>query len=154
MKKKFVILLGGLAAALMITVVGLLFTGPKMRNQRSLVSYEAVLDLPPNDVVPFEGEKKTSLPANAIIINASSLARGKVYYNYYCVFCHGEDGKGNGPVGESYFPKPADLTKNVKQYDSVQLYNAAFTGIHSPVIESIVSTEHKRYILVYLKNGF
>ena len=35
--------------------------------------------------------------------------RGRVYYNYYCVFCHGDNGQGDGPVGYSYMPAPTDL---------------------------------------------
>ena len=32
------------------------------------------------------------------------LAIGKNVYGYYCAFCHGTDGAGNGPVGRSYVP--------------------------------------------------
>jgi mono/diheme cytochrome c family protein len=35
---------------------------------------------------------------------------GAVTYQFYCVTCHGEGGKGDGPAAASLTPHPADLT--------------------------------------------
>jgi hypothetical protein len=34
---------------------------------------------------------------------------GPEIFNYYCVSCHGRDGRGNGPVASALLTKPPDL---------------------------------------------
>lgn len=153
MKKKAIII-GLIGVAFTIVVLVLLFTGPRMKDQPSLKSFESMVSLPPEDAVPFELRESDREIKSIPVQNVQNISRGKVYYGYYCVFCHGDDGKGNGPVGISYIPKPADLSiLKIKQYDSTQLYNAAFTGVgHAPVLERIIPPEHRPYIMLYLKN--
>ena len=43
-----------------------------------------------------------SLLKNPVALNDANLAQGKYLYDAYCLHCHGEDGKGNGPVNEKY----------------------------------------------------
>jgi mono/diheme cytochrome c family protein len=43
------------------------------------------------------------------------IARGQLHYQRYCSACHGEQGKGNGPVAEYLKVTPADLTQLSKQ---------------------------------------
>ncbi len=47
---------------------------------------------------------------NPIPPNVDSIARGKALYEVNCVPCHGVAGKGDGPVGLTLNPRPADLT--------------------------------------------
>lgn len=155
MKKAIIITLGIFTFAFIITAAVLLLSGPRMDNQPSLRAYEAQVNLPPEDVVAFFETKNdlvlTAMPAN----NKGNIEKGKIYYGYYCVFCHGDDGKGNGPVGESFHPKPADLSNpQIIRYDSIQLYNATFKGIHAPVLERVIPPAYRQYILLYIKNSF
>jgi copper transport protein len=48
--------------------------------------------------------------ANPIPPNPQSVGAGKAIYEVHCVPCHGEAGKGDGPLGLTLNPKPADLT--------------------------------------------
>jgi mono/diheme cytochrome c family protein len=41
---------------------------------------------------------------------AQNTAEGKKLYETYCVACHGDKGKGNGPAAQSLPAKPADHT--------------------------------------------
>jgi len=47
---------------------------------------------------------------NPIPPNADSIAKGQTLYTTNCVPCHGVGGKGDGPVGLTLNPRPADLT--------------------------------------------
>ena len=40
---------------------------------------------------------------------------GKRLYRQYCASCHGEDGKGDGPVAATLTTKPTDLTQLAKK---------------------------------------
>jgi copper transport protein len=51
-------------------------------------------------------------PINPIPPNAASVAAGKAIYEEKCVPCHGESGKGDGPVGITLNPHPVDLTQH------------------------------------------
>jgi copper transport protein len=48
--------------------------------------------------------------ANPIPPNAVSLANGEAIYTEQCLPCHGATGKGDGPIGLTLNPPPADLS--------------------------------------------
>lgn len=39
---------------------------------------------------------------NPVPLNEQTLAEGQILYTRYCMPCHGENGKGDGPVGKVY----------------------------------------------------
>ena len=41
---------------------------------------------------------------------AADVAKGKELYDGRCSFCHGSDGKGDGPAGAALQPRPTDFT--------------------------------------------
>lgn len=46
---------------------------------------------------------------------ASVISNGQRIYSAYCEFCHGEKGKGDGPMVEHLQVQPADLTQIKKK---------------------------------------
>lgn len=46
---------------------------------------------------------------NPIPADKPSIERGQKIYGQYCVSCHGDKGRGDGPAAAALDPKPADL---------------------------------------------
>ena len=156
MKKKYIIAIGIILLVVLGVAISLLFTGPHMENAECLRTFEKSELLPPPHSIPTE--KLTELPAdnenNPLENTPENFNKGKVYYSYYCVFCHGIDLDGNGPVGKSYIPKPADLRiDKIKNEPDGQMVKNMLTGIgHTPVLERVVPYKFWWYIALYVKN--
>lgn len=146
-----------LVLAFSLTVFLLLFIGPHMETQPSIRNFEAVTRSVPAGTVPLNPRLMlSSIPdtmANPVVPSERNLARGMVYYQYYCLFCHGERGDGEGPVGISYDPKPADLAADsVQSRSDGALYKAMLSGIgHEPVLERVVPPEHRWFLVLYIR---
>jgi mono/diheme cytochrome c family protein len=63
---------------------------------------------------------------NPLVPTEFVLRRGKNRFENFCIYCHGEKGKGDGPIinkvvlkeGEEGFPQPADLTSETTKLKS------------------------------------
>lgn len=152
-----------LIALSLLGVAGLyafvLLNGPRMRVQPHIRAFQIVLPpVPPGTVTTDWPDPAASPKPAARVVNLpadkAGLQRGRVYYHYYCVFCHGEKGDGHGPVGESYLPVPADLrSAKIKGYDDRQLLRAMLTGIgHEPVLTRVVDPQHHEYLLLFVRS--
>ena len=148
----------------MVVMIGaafyLLFTGPRMKVQPHIRAYQSRAPALPEGVVPVE--PMTALPTadqakamtNSLAATPANLARGRIYYNYYCAFCHGPGGQGDGPVGQSYVPAPTNLASaRVQGYSDGQLLRAMLTGPgHEHVLERVVPPEHRWYTVLYVRS--
>ena len=137
-----------------------LYKGPRMTVQHHIREFQMITPgraagtatvVPPDRLPPAAAGDalKNPLPANA-----DSLARARIYYQYYCVFCHGDSGAGDGPVGQSYVPRPADLrSEKIASYSDGELLRAMLTGIgHEPVLERVVAPEHRWYLVLLVRS--
>ncbi len=137
-----------------------MLTGPHMKDQPNIRAYQYEMPLPPKGVVPVEPDEY-ALPAPDQIKQIRSplpdtmenRRRGKTYYDYYCVFCHGDTGQGNGPVGNSYMPKPADLhAPTISKMSDGELLRAILTGPgHEPVLARIIPARHRWYLVLFTR---
>ena len=133
--------------------------GPRMRIQPSIQPFERSMPDMPKGVVPTNGRLQTftvqqsKLTANPLPETSVNMQNGRIYYGYYCLMCHGSKGDGNGPVGESYNPKPADLsTPAVKNLSDGELYQRMLIGIgHDPVISQTVQPNQRWPIVMYVR---
>ena len=83
--------------------------------------------------------------------SAEAIAAGRAIYGERCVTCHGERGRGDGPVGISLDPRPADLVLHVPQHPDGELYYFISVGIPKSVMPSwrAVLSESERWELVH-----
>lgn len=139
----------------------LVFSGPRMAEQPNLRAFQAVVPPTPPGAVPVSDPLPARLTAeraarmtNPLKPTPANIAKGKTYYSYYCIFCHGDAGDGNGPVAESYDPEPADLrTKAVQSLTDGKLLNASLTGVgHEPVLQRVVPEEARWPIVLYVRS--
>lgn len=152
--KKLAISLALLAALLGAgTFSYLLFTGPRMKQQPSIQPFNAVMPLPPKRSVPQPDPLASPVFAPAAP-TPDNLARGKTYYAYYCLPCHGQSGAGDGPVGQSYVPTPADLrSMRLASLSDSQYLFASLTGPgHAPVLHRVVPPQHRPALLLYCRS--
>jgi hypothetical protein len=134
-----------------------ILTGPHMKDQPSIKEFQAEMPLMPAGTVPVEPVPRPAVmeetAQNPLAATAENIERGSVYYQYYCIFCHGKKGDGNGPVGQSYVPVPSDLRSDkIQAYPDGKLYNAMLDGEgHQPVLRQVVLPEHVWYLALYVR---
>ncbi|MCX5770858.1 MAG: cytochrome C [Candidatus Hydrogenedentes bacterium] len=160
MIQKLVVTFFIVAALVCIGAAVVFMTGPRMRWQASLRSFDApVPPMPPGVVqMPTPAPAPAPLTISGQTYQGQSpldaVKAGSTYYGYYCTYCHGENGDGNGPVGQSYVPKPSDLrTPQVQQLSDAGLLKAMLTGTgHEPVLNRIVPEEHRLPLVYYVRH--
>ena len=70
-------------------------------------------------VVPIAlGARAAQKMTNPVASDSRSIAAGKQVYDRRCASCHGDQGKGDGVMGEELSPKPADLSGGAWKHGS------------------------------------
>lgn len=149
-----------IAAIIAVVALYLMFSGPRMRIQPKIIPLQAQMPALPQGVMPASVE----LPAipspeaaaqlrNPLPDTDRTRQTGRVYYGYYCAFCHGQTGRGDGPVGQSYAPVPTDLsTPQVQALSDGALYRAMLTGVgHDPVLPQVIHPDDRWYLVSYIR---
>lgn len=93
-------------------IVGLVFlvTAARDFSTNGFVTADAS---PTSTAITSGGTPESTLP-NPVPPDAASVHAGYTLYTQNCVMCHGAMGKGDGPVGLTLNPRPADLTVHTK----------------------------------------
>ena len=133
--------------------------GPHMIEQPSIKPYKIqVPDMPLNSV-PTQGrietltEIQSRAAKNPLPATPVNIHNGELYYQYYCLMCHGKYGDGNGPVGQSYLPRPTSLySSTVRSMTDGQLYQSMLEGLgHDPVMIETVPPDHRWPLVIYVR---
>lgn len=105
-------------------------------------------------------KKKLTIPAefkalkNPIPADAASIERGRFAFEHNCIFCHGPQGHGDGPVGQVFLPTPANLTsKDVKtDPDGVLFYYITVGPSTMPSFANRLSTRERFDLINYIRD--
>jgi copper transport protein len=124
------------------------------RKGFNVVQHVYFVDVPVPDQasgVPLNAAGE-SLRPNPIQPDEASVAAGKALYTTNCVPCHGVSGKGDGPVGLSLNPRPADLTQHavVGMHTDGQLFEWISGGFPGSAMQGFAEylSETERWNLV------
>jgi len=133
-----------------------MYDNPAFRPQ------EEPVRLPPGASVPTKGLEHTPKPGTAeaaALKNPEkttdfSLLTGKELYGIYCTPCHGESGKGDGPVAKKFVPTPADVsaTGHGSHHPEGDLFAVITHGQGGmPPFRSDLTAKERWLVVAYLK---
>jgi len=133
-----------------------MYDNPAFRSQ------EEPVRLPPAGSVPTKGldhTPKPGTPEAAALRNWGkvtdfSLLTGKELYGIYCTPCHGESGKGDGPVAKKFVPTPVDIsaTGHGSHHPEGDLFAVVTHGKNGmPPFRSDLTAEERWLVVAYLR---
>ncbi len=98
----------------------------------------------------------TNSQANPIVPDSRSIAAGQALFSNYCVPCHGESGKGDGPLGLTLNPRPADLSYHAIPgiHTDAQLFewiSNGFPGSRMPAFKSVLSDTDRWNLVNFMR---
>ena len=113
---------------------------------------------PPRDTIELV---RARLFAGRVLVNPvpkspESLARGREMYTLHCMVCHGEQGRGNGPVGEKFVPQPMELNLDYVQLqpDGQLFYTISHGSIAMPSYRQSLPVEDRWHLVNFIKENF
>ena len=131
-----------------------------MNEQESIRTYEKKMPEMPQGAIPVHGglnvlrESDPEDLRNPLPHKQSSIDRGKRAYGYFCVMCHGPNGRGYGTVGQSFYPLPTNLrSADIQdQTDNEIFYSTTFGLNRMPPLGYTASKEDRWAVLHYIRS--
>ena len=144
-----------------------------MRDQPSAKPQESEAPPEPADSVPtvggetlpapttekalFEAKDAAAALPNPVPATAESVAKGAYLYKINCVVCHGEKGRGDGPVGRKFVdPTPVNLNEayTQDQADGQLFFTLTRGRVAMPFYRDALSAEERWDVINYIRNEF
>ena len=151
----FVVLL---ALGLLLTLSGCYYA--EMRDDEAVQAYNQEFPQMPTKTIPVDGGiwvEREAIPmelVNPLADNSKMVAWGWERYRFYCVQCHGPMLDGNGTVGQSFAPLPANLrgTQVQDKSDGEIFYEIRFGFNRHPSLYSTVTDDETWAIVHYVRS--
>lgn len=104
----------------------------------------------------FKAKDAAATLPNPVPATVESVARGAFLYRINCAVCHGDEGRGDGPVGRKFDPSPADLNdKHTQSQTDGQLFFTLTRGrVEMPSYRDALSQRERWDVINYLRNEF
>jgi S-disulfanyl-L-cysteine oxidoreductase SoxD len=115
----------------------------------------------PADTIPVHGgeppmslEQATIKMHNPLEPTPENLAKGKEQFTTYCAPCHGESGKGNGPVAHLLAKPPKNLISGTsKDLPDGYIYGAIRDGVLSmPSYAEEMPADQRWQVVMYIRS--
>ena len=133
----------------------------RMTDDAAYDTYETHLPRMPAGSMPLSGGSAAlrlmgpEALQNPLEAGEALFAQGRRSYGFFCVHCHGPQGKGPATVGQSFAPLPTDLTSRrvQTQSDGALFYKIVFGyQRHPPLVDTM--TERDVWAVVgYLRSS-
>lgn len=164
--------LGGLFIA--VTIIALIayqalmyydnnFRYGRMRETPGVKPHEDPLLILETGIVPIHGGDAayrlmptTDLFSPLNMKASTTIARGQALYRVYCAQCHGINYDGNGTVGQSFQPLPANLlSAGVQSKSEAELFKSISFGIpngRQPALDTTITQDDRWYIIAFVQS--
>jgi len=113
---------------------------------------------PPDDIIELV---QARLEAGRTLVNPiprspESMGRGGQMYKLHCLVCHGERGRGDGPVGRKFVPQPMELNLDYVQLqpDGQLFYTISHGSIAMPFYRQAMPAEDRWHLVNFIKEVF
>lgn len=135
--------------------------GPRARDRSRLLALTAVLSLAP--VGGLRAQWIDFPVPEAPAQDSLLVARGRRVYERHCWYCHGREGRGDGPVADYLWPRPRsfyDATFRLRSTESgflprdEDLYRSVSLGIPATAMPSwspVLTPEERWSVIGYIK---
>jgi mono/diheme cytochrome c family protein len=102
---------------------------------------------------PWFAPKDAESVSNPLANNPEAAKNGAVIFQKNCVLCHGNKGKGDGPVGANLQTKPANLTSPAVQAntDGSLFWKIGNGRAPMPSFKSVLKDEQRWQLVNYLR---
>ena len=135
----------------------------RMRETPGVKPHEVPLLILEPGIVPIHGGDATYrlTPAADLVSSLSrqaptTIARGKNLYGVYCAQCHGINFDGNGTVGQSFQPLPANLRSPAVQAktegDLFKSISFGIPGGRQPALDTTITPLDRWYIIAFVQS--
>jgi mono/diheme cytochrome c family protein len=78
----------------------------------------------------------------------NTLARGKALFEIYCLVCHGEQGKGDGPISSKIPPPPSYKSERLMAYPPGRIFHIVTMGYNKMPSYAVQLTPEERWLVV------
>lgn len=93
---------------------------------------------------------------NPVPATQASIDRGRMLFIQNCIQCHGETGRGDGPLAASLPLPPANLYDHVPYHPDLFFFSVITNGLsgYMPAFGSVISEEDRWNIVNFLRDQF
>lgn len=82
---------------------------------------------------------------------AKTLEEGKALYQTYCMICHGEKGRGDGPISGKIPPPPSYVSGRLMQFPQGRIFHVVTMGTNKmPSYATQLSSDERWKIVTYV----
>ena len=97
-----------------------------------------------------------TIPHGVVESATGDTQKGKQVFQTFCQVCHGPQGKGDGPVGMSLKPPPANLSsdkvQNTKDDELMNILIKGKPGTAMPAWEKDLSSQQMTDVIAFIRS--